>query len=300
MENAMSDLNSDDRALLEGARVGHEPTESDRARVRAALATRLGGGAGLATGTLVMSKAAATGVLTKVVLSAALLATVAGVTAVAYRGTNHAAEVALASSSAPLHEPTLVLDREEAPGSIEESSSQGIGAGVGPAPAAMAPSKPSLESESPRPRAMRTPRVDETVARASVATSDPLAAPPPSSPSAPVTEPPAMGLFATGATPAFSAPLARTTLEAETSLVRDGVAALNGGDAARALALFDEHARTFAGGVFTEERAAERVVALRALHRCAEARVAASEFVRDYPRSPLAARVLATCDSPNP
>lgn len=298
----MSELNSHDRALLDGARAAHEPTEDDRARVRAALATRLGGGAGLATGTVVMSKTSvATTALTKLLLSAAMLATVATATAVIYRRTNSApAEVAPAPSVAPLHDHTPAHDRDEASGSIEASSSEEVSTSGVPEPAVVPTSKPSVEPTTPRSRAMRAAPVDEAVARAPVATSDPPLASPPSPPSTPVQQPPVTASFARASDNAPSAPLARTTLEAEMSLVRDGVAALNAGDPARALALFDEHARAFAGGVFTEERAAERVVALRELRRCDDVRIAALEFLRDYPRSPLAARVRATCVSPNP
>jgi hypothetical protein len=101
--------------------------------------------------------------------------------------------------------------------------------------------------------------------------------------------------------PAAEIPLAPTTLEAETRLVRAGVTARHSGDAARALALFDEHARLFPNGALAEERAAERVVALGDLHRCGEARPAIASFLRDHPTSPLAARVRAVCEiRPNP
>jgi RNA polymerase sigma-70 factor (ECF subfamily) len=77
--------------------------------------------------------------------------------------------------------------------------------------------------------------------------------------------------------------------------VRGGVAALHAGDAARALALFDQHARTYPNGLLSEERAAERVLALCDLGRHAEARLGAGEFLRQYPRSPLAARLRESC-----
>jgi hypothetical protein len=103
---------------------------------------------------------------------------------------------------------------------------------------------------------------------------------------------------------AMPSPLARlapTTLEAETRLVRAGVAALHAGDNTRALALFDEHARMFPRGALAEERAAERVIVLGELRRCDEARSAAASFLRDHSSSPLAARVGAVCKAaPNP
>jgi outer membrane protein assembly factor BamD (BamD/ComL family) len=90
-----------------------------------------------------------------------------------------------------------------------------------------------------------------------------------------------------------------TTLEAETRLIQSGVRALHAGDGARALALFDEHARLFQAGALAEERAAERVAALGQLQRCDEARAAAAAFAREHPNSPLTARVRAVCVSPS-
>jgi len=90
---------------------------------------------------------------------------------------------------------------------------------------------------------------------------------------------------------------APTTIEAETRLVRAGVAALHAGDAARALAAFDQHARDYPNGLLAEERSAERVIALCDLGRRADARVGAVGFLRQYPHSPLAARVRSACAS---
>jgi hypothetical protein len=91
--------------------------------------------------------------------------------------------------------------------------------------------------------------------------------------------------------------LAPTTLEDETRLLREGVAALHAGNPAIALALLDEHAKTYPAGVLAEERSAERVNALCLLGRTDDARDAAAAFVREYPHSPLAARVRTSCDS---
>jgi hypothetical protein len=93
-------------------------------------------------------------------------------------------------------------------------------------------------------------------------------------------------------------PLAPTTIEAETRLVRAGVAALHSRDPAHALALFDEHARKYPSGILAEERAAERVIALCGLGRYSEARAATAEFLRDHPRSPVSARLRASCAAP--
>jgi RNA polymerase sigma-70 factor (ECF subfamily) len=82
---------------------------------------------------------------------------------------------------------------------------------------------------------------------------------------------------------------------AEAELLRQAEVARKAGDAPHALALLDEHRTRFANGVLVPEREAERVVVLCALGRAGEARSAAAAFLRDWPRSPLAGRVRATC-----
>jgi hypothetical protein len=86
-----------------------------------------------------------------------------------------------------------------------------------------------------------------------------------------------------------------STLEAETRLLREAEVSLRAGDAQRALALLDEHAARFAGGILQEERAAERILALCALGRTGEARAEVDRFLLERPRSPLADRVRASC-----
>ena len=74
----MNDLDAEDRALLDLAREGHEPSAADHQRVRRLLAASLGGAVGLATTTAVgTSVAAATGaasVATKMVVVAVIAA----------------------------------------------------------------------------------------------------------------------------------------------------------------------------------------------------------------------------------
>ncbi len=86
-----------------------------------------------------------------------------------------------------------------------------------------------------------------------------------------------------------------STLESETLLVRAADASLRAGDPATALTLLDEHARRFPRGVLEEERAEERVLALCALGRDAEARAATASFLRDHAKSPLVAKVRHSC-----
>jgi hypothetical protein len=96
--------------------------------------------------------------------------------------------------------------------------------------------------------------------------------------------------------PAAPAPAARRSVSAvadEASLFHDGVVALRAGQPARALVLFDLHARLYPQGVLAEEREAERALALADLGRATEARAAIDRFLQAHPTSPLAARLLA-------
>jgi hypothetical protein len=88
---------------------------------------------------------------------------------------------------------------------------------------------------------------------------------------------------------------ARRSLDDETRLIGAADAALRAGDGASALLRLDEHARSFPDGVLAEERSAERVLALCALGRDADARTEADRFLSDRPRTPLAAKVRASC-----
>jgi RNA polymerase sigma-70 factor (ECF subfamily) len=125
------------------------------------------------------------------------------------------------------------------------------------------------------------------------------------SPPAPPVDPVVPPVAARGPRASLSAPLPRealspSELERETHLIQAGDAALRAGNAAAALAFFDEHARAFPVGVLAEERTAERVLALCALGREVEARDEAARFLRDRPSAPLAAEVRASCGATNP
>jgi outer membrane protein assembly factor BamD (BamD/ComL family) len=81
------------------------------------------------------------------------------------------------------------------------------------------------------------------------------------------------------------------TVADEARLVRDGVRALRDGQAACALSLLDTHARYDPEGVLTEEREAERAMALAELGRVEDARAVARAFLRAHPTSPLGPRL---------
>jgi hypothetical protein len=296
MENAMTDLTPEDRALLERARDGHEPTDNDRVRVRVALLTRLGVGTGLVTTTAATSKAATTVLLTKILATVAIAGAVGGASVVTYRATRPAQVHRVAGLAPKMHEistraPELAGTSEAVARELvvetETFKQQGAPAtNQGPA---------TNETTTTQPAPSSAPHIAEPIARPPVDSPSPLAAWPVDSPEDAPQEPVSTSPPDLSTSTARPVQLTPTTLEAETRLVRAGVAALHAGDAARALALFDEHARAFPDGALSEERTAERVVALGELHRCDEARAVAALFLRNHPRSPSAARVHATC-----
>ncbi len=81
------------------------------------------------------------------------------------------------------------------------------------------------------------------------------------------------------------APSATSSLAAERALLDDARGALSAGDAARALALADEHGRRFARAQLGEEREAIAIQALVALGRNVEARARAARLKTVAPNS---------------
>ena len=128
----------------------------------------------------------------------------------------------------------------------------------------------------------------------------PIKAPPDEAPPAATTPPPAVETpAATTATsdPCAPAQTSQSGVAGEARLVTDGVRARRSGRSACALSLLDAHARVFPDGVLAEERDAERALALAALGRTAEARTAATAFLRKYPASLLGARLRHLADA---
>jgi hypothetical protein len=95
--------------------------------------------------------------------------------------------------------------------------------------------------------------------------------------------------------PAEPEPGGPSTVGAEADLLRQADGAVKAGNPSRALALVHEHATKFPNGIMSEEREAVRIVVLCALGRIEDARAAASLFLREHPRSPLARRVRESC-----
>jgi RNA polymerase sigma-70 factor (ECF subfamily) len=130
---------------------------------------------------------------------------------------------------------------------------------------------------------------------------EPANDPAPSAPSADPETEPALRAAASANKPTIAAPQRSSeparddTLGAEIELMHKAQVASREGQPAKALALLDRHAALYPRGVLAQERAATRVVVLCALGRTTEARAAAAQFERAAPKSPLLARVKASC-----
>jgi TolA-binding protein len=283
----MNDLDAEDRALLDLARAEHEPSDADRRRVRRALVVSLGAAGGLATTTAVGTAAAASvagsgAIATKMVALAVVAAALGGGTVAVYHRTQHGTDPKPAARPVATRAEPPVAPQARVPAPL-----------ILTAPAVPPPTEPVPAAAAPAVSAPRN--AQRPIER------PPLPTPPPIAPA--ITPPPLLQPDRPVATAASAAPavaLSPTTIEDETRIVRAGITALHAGDAARALALFDDHARRYPGGVLAEERSAERVIALYELGRDVQARAAFVAFVRAHPGSPLVARIRAVCDLPNP
>ena len=290
------------RELIELARDALVPGEEDRARVRAALVARLGAAAGLgaaasvgaaagAGGTSGFGGAAGLGGAAKVTsaVGAATSAGVAGTgaaTAAGVLGAGAAAAKLIAAAvlvSATLGVSATVIHRHR----------RATIAAAAAVPANTAPRSLAGKTAAPvgRPGPSPAPSSEEA-ASTEPARAD--APPPPRSPvrpaAMPADPPPIRAATKRKVSPA-AVRAAPTPVADEAGLVHDGVLALRAGQPARALELFDRHARLYPRGVLAEERDAERALALADLGRSADARAAIDEFLQAHPASPLARRL---------
>jgi hypothetical protein len=252
----MNDLSPESRALLRRLQEDFEPTGAERSRVDRALSHRLGIAAVALAGTATAATSAA--------------ASVAGAGAAA-----GSSSVAAGAGGSMLLVGAKWLSVALVVGAV------GAGGVSAYRVARHTPGRPAAAAsphvQAPGPALSSTPLVPSPPA-------------PPSDPIAPVrAEPPR----AAPAHPTTNAPAG--TVAEETRLLRSAHTALQSGHAARALALLDEHARTFPDGVLAEERSVERVFALCTLGRVGEAREAARAFLVATPGSPLADSVRRSC-----
>lgn len=258
------------RSLVDAARAA-EPSATDRARVRAALALRLGPNAlpaARAPGAPSAQPPAplATTTVAKLVVAGALIGA-----------------AGFAGGFLTGRAPTMLLARHGA-GTFALAASLRLEQNVamGPLPAAPA------QDEPPAPADLATVASAHQVL--------------------PVSAPTALPVFAARArspriapaTAASSAPLPTvepkaSTLVEETDLLRRAQTSLGAGDAPAALAQLDDLAARHPDGQLREERLAARVAALCAMGHNDEARREAERLLAESPQSIHAGRVRGSC-----
>jgi hypothetical protein len=267
----MNELSPQARALIDEARHGEGLTGARRARIRGALVAQFGAGAAVSTGTAIGAASTAGKVAGG---SSFALATAAKVVA------------------------TVAL--------VSGVSAGGLAVAVHALPDIDLPGRPHVALHgSPSVAARGAPNIPPPAnASALVAPPSPNSLPATPPAAAAVALPaslPAVGaatLHPAAATRLLSAPVVSPTpnsLDSETRLLRDASFELRAGRPERALALLDKHERSFSGGALVEERRVERILALCALGRAAEAQAEGASFLRERPRSLLADRVRASC-----
>lgn len=291
----MSDLGRDAKNLIDLARDGDEPTVADRTRLRQQLALRIGVAAATGTGAALATKTTAAAAAKSVATGAAVASSTAGAGAVASTtwvagaslATKFVATVLVAGAvtgGAALftrgEQGARAPSSPQAPTAVTALASTASQAGANPAPAFVAPGPTVAEAVTP---------TMETSAPVAQAVPKPIARVASLEQAPPLTE------AARPVTTQVVAPKSPSTLDQETRLLRSAQVALDSGDAALALSLLGEHARTFPTGMLSEERRAQRIFALCSARRDTEARAEAQRFVTESPRSPLLPRVRESC-----
>lgn len=262
----MNELGKDAMALLDAARDGDEPGAADVARVRARLGAKLAIGAAAAGAAVTVAATSSAG------SAGAGSASAAGAIGAGLGG------AAVVGAAAPIGlgmKILLVLGTATAlsVGAVSYVESSG----PPQAPSSSAP-RATARASVVATAAPSVPSLAPVAAVAAVAASASAAPQPSVVAAAPV-----------------AAPAPASSLVLELDLIREAHAAMQSGDAARALVLVDEHARRHPAGALAEEREALRVLALCRLGRAAESRAAADRFLKAFARSPHASRVRATC-----
>ena len=85
------------------------------------------------------------------------------------------------------------------------------------------------------------------------------------------------------------------SLAEELALLRDADAALDAGNAKKALALLDQHAREYPRGQMVPERLLQKAIALCKLGKREKSRAQVDKLLRAYPTTPLRARASDVC-----
>jgi hypothetical protein len=264
------ELSQDARTLLDAARASFTPGAPRIAAVRAAIDARL---------------AAPAAQNSQGSLPAGAGSTLTGGAAPYLLALGLFAALSVAGGAAVIagrrHPPAATVPTLAAPAPVEPDLRIASPANEPPAPAP-APSPPTVNAE-------QLPAVAFSAPSSGLPARSPLRAHASKKDSVPVVAP------VESPAPASAPPEPEDSLAREVSLLRAARAALDGGDAQRALALLGRHAQLWPGGVLAEERLATQVLALCALGRVADARAAAQDLETVAPESPHLARVRASC-----
>jgi|GEM_PF-2415565 len=290
----MTDLSAEARRLIAAARVGDEPTDADRDRVRAGVMAAVAAPTPpQASQAQAADGGAASGVAGAGGSSLAKLLVVLGIAGAAATGLWwHGLTRAPASTPAP-HAAQGAEPAPQAPPELPH----GAGAET-VAPPAEAPAPPTAATPTGKPGVATSGVATSGVATSGAATSGAAtsgAATAGDASSGAATSAAAVPEGNSGDDAPVRPP--RPGFDTEISLVGKAQRALAGGDARAALRLVRRHARLFSDGKLVQEREAVRVRAL-----CRSGKASASDarraFHRRWPSSVYADAISADCDQP--
>ena len=288
----MSDaLSPKSQAFLRSVQDADDPTRDDYDRVRAGVKSRLAASVAAGVAALVTAKTVAASEAAVLTAVTATATTATAVTAVTTASVGSGAAVPTGSAgvafATKLVAVVLVVGAAAGGTTAVVRHQQAMHASAEEATTVHTTANVPRDLQAPQARPPMP--LPPTLATA-LATVEPP--PPPPALTPPPAPAPSPAIATALTTETASAP---SSLDAEIALVRDARAALRGGDAARALALLDEHTRRFSRGALAEDCDAERIYALCALGRSGEARSFASRFLTSHPASPHGASVRASC-----
>jgi hypothetical protein len=292
----MSDLDDEGRSLFDAARAGYEPNEEDRKRVFSRVLLRAGvaigvtgaASAGAAVGAPLAGAAASSGVAGLAFKAALWLALGGSVGVGGYAISRlHSGSVNSASTSAPVRTAGALAGSQTTPRAVQIPTPNEPPR----APEGTNTSQPSgaRSSDAPNEAKQRSsePRVSSSLQNTGGAFHATGAATP------------AVAAFPNEArlapTPRSASSAPSLPLSVEARALAKVQSALKEGRNAEALSLVEEQQQQFAHGELQQERDAAKIVALCAVGRVAEARVAARDFLANSPRSPFATRIRSSC-----
>ena len=297
----MNGLDPESRALLSAAAGCHEPTESDRNRVRRRLAVRLGVAAGLGTLASVATKtgsamAATAGSATAeatafgTLLGSAKLFAISKIVGVALvtSAVSYGGYRVVAAHGAPQVQgaPAMKMHGGDKAGLPRAAATRAqASAAVASEELALPALAASVNTELPAPGISKMRNVERAVADTSAGLQQRAQA---------ETQ---TDREATALPPVATFPSDVPGLSAEARGLALAQSALREGRPEQALAILDQQKSQFANGSLDEERAAARVLALCKMGQIQASKTAAAEFLRKSPHSVLAERVASACSS---